>query len=384
LALFIPLSGFGLGTRIPNQGAEAIGRGNAFVATADDPTAIYYNPAGITQLEGQHFQAGALLYFDINDNYISPSGQRYNNQVSTIPVPQFDYTVSLKNLPISLGLGLYMPFGFKSEWPDNAPFKDAGLQAELDYLTVNPVLAWRPLTNLSLAIGPTFNYSDLSLREGVAGLPPPAQYRFDGNDAAYGFSAGVLWRPFERWSLGAKYFSATSFNYGGSSAFSPALPELPSGHTTTSLDFPQMVAAGISFRPTTNWNVEVDIDWTDWNRTQNLTIQGITSVPLNWQSSFFYEAGVTRQLGRGYYASAGYFFCEASTPSQYYTPLVPDTDLHVGSLGVGRKARHWDWAAALQIIGGAYRTVSGDVTPSADGRYRLITPTLSVSVGYHF
>src|SRR3990170_4038794 len=53
-----PVCSYGLGFRIPNQDAEAIARGNAFVATADNPAAIYYNPAGITQLEGHTAQFG--------------------------------------------------------------------------------------------------------------------------------------------------------------------------------------------------------------------------------------------------------------------------------------------------------------------------------------
>src|SRR5205085_7298167 len=66
-ALFalLPLAAFGLGSRIPNQDAAAIARGNAFVATADNPTAMYYNPAGISQLDGQNFQVGSLFYLNI-------------------------------------------------------------------------------------------------------------------------------------------------------------------------------------------------------------------------------------------------------------------------------------------------------------------------------
>ncbi|MCX6925129.1 MAG: hypothetical protein NT154_18235 [Verrucomicrobia bacterium] len=50
---------------MPNQDAFAIGRGNAFVATADNPSAIYYNPAGITQLQEQNIHAGSLFYLGI-------------------------------------------------------------------------------------------------------------------------------------------------------------------------------------------------------------------------------------------------------------------------------------------------------------------------------
>ncbi|MHC9062867.1 hypothetical protein ACYX34_09280, partial [Nitrospira sp. CMX1] len=38
--------------RIQGQGAPASGMGNAFAAQADNPSALYYNPAGMTQLRG--------------------------------------------------------------------------------------------------------------------------------------------------------------------------------------------------------------------------------------------------------------------------------------------------------------------------------------------
>jgi long-chain fatty acid transport protein len=374
---------FGLGSRIPNQDAEAIGRGNAFAATADNPSAIYYNPAGITQLEGNNVQVGSLFYLNIYADYQSPSGEKFENQHKILPVPQIHYVFAPKDQPFSLGLGVYAPFGLQMEWPDNAPFRSAGIRAKIDYATINPVAAWKPFSTLSIAAGPTFNYSQAELWQGV--IMSPFQLRFKGHDWGFGANAGVLWQPHPMWSFGAKYFSPTTFDYKGTAEFNPSEPFLPGPVSTTAhLKFPQMVSGGISFRPTPDWNLEVDIDWTDWDTVKSAVIDQVGTLPLYWQSSFFYEFGVTYQLGRGYYVSAGYFFSEASTPNQYYTPLVPDTDLHVGSLGIGYKGEHWTFALAGQIIGGAYRDVESTVNPVVNGRYKLFTPTVSVSVGYHF
>src|SRR5262245_46054081 len=63
----------GLGFRIPNQDAEATARGNAFVATANNPSALYYNPAGITQLEGANAQFGAHI-ISVNSHFEAPGG----------------------------------------------------------------------------------------------------------------------------------------------------------------------------------------------------------------------------------------------------------------------------------------------------------------------
>ena len=58
-----------VGFRLPNQDPEGISRGNAFAATADNPSAIYYNPAGISQLDGTQVRAG--LYFVSADTSFS-------------------------------------------------------------------------------------------------------------------------------------------------------------------------------------------------------------------------------------------------------------------------------------------------------------------------
>lgn len=50
------------GFDIPDNGAQALGRGAAFVAKADDSTAIYYNPAGLARQRGTRVYAGGNLY----------------------------------------------------------------------------------------------------------------------------------------------------------------------------------------------------------------------------------------------------------------------------------------------------------------------------------
>ena len=50
------------GFEIPDNGAQALGRGGAFVAKADDGTAIYYNPAGLARQRGTRVFVGGNLF----------------------------------------------------------------------------------------------------------------------------------------------------------------------------------------------------------------------------------------------------------------------------------------------------------------------------------
>ena len=189
--------GWGVGVRIANQDPAAIARGNAFVATADNPAAIYYNPAGITLSEGHNVQVGLLAYLNIYVDYKSPSGARTKNDPEIIPVPQIHYSYSPKNSPVSFGLGVYAPFGLSVKWPDDSPFATGGLESKLSYITVNPVVAFKVHPTLSIAAGPTLNRSELELRQSI-GLVPGDQFKFKGDDIGYGFTVGILWQPYQK------------------------------------------------------------------------------------------------------------------------------------------------------------------------------------------
>ena len=395
----LPTTVFGLGVRIPNQDAEAIGRGNAFAATANNPSALYYNPAGITQLEGQHFQVGVLTYLGLVNEYRQPAtGKKWETDYEVVPVPQVYYTFTRTNSAFSYGLGVYAPFGLGLEWPEDIPFRQLSIEGRLTYITFNPTVAWQIHRTLSIGAGPTINYSQGKLRQGI-GVPaffggdPNDEFRFSGNNVGYGFHLGMLWKPCEKVALGANYRSPSSVNYRGHSSLAPYSPDVD---TSVEIDFPQNVSGGISYRPTPKWNIEVDVDWTDWNSVDKLVFNGAINpftgqtieFNLNWRSSWFYHFGVTHYFQNGYFASLGYFFSEASTSEQYFKPYVPDTDLHVGSIGGGYKGQHWDWAASFQLITGPKRTVSGTETSffgqSADGSYQFFVPAVSASIGYHF
>jgi hypothetical protein len=91
-----------------------------------------------------------------------------------------------------------------------------------------------------------------------------------------------------------------------------------------------------------------------------------------------------RSLAAGFSATVWSARFGAFNIERYFLPTVPDTDLHVGSLGVGYKGENWTWSAAVQLIAGNWRTINDNVNPTVNGRYKLLTPTLALSAGYHF
>lgn len=390
LGLIAPASVIASGLRIPHQDAEATSRADAFVATADNPSALFYNPAGITQLEGVNFRLG-VYSVKLDVDHKLPGGEsQFHNQDRLINVPHAYYTWSPENSRLSMGLAVNAPFGLSMDYSDDAPSRDANKKAKLVVISVSPVLAYQLTDTLSVGIGPTINYGEAQDRRGL-GVTGDG-FKFRGSDTAFGFNAGILWRPTPQHAFGVTYHSAMKFGFSGHSQIT-VKPfgngqklRLPEEDATLDAQLPQFIVAGYSFRPTPDWNFEINIDWTDWDNLNSAPLHqqnsGEAAIVFDWRSGFIYEAGVTRKFSHGYYASAGYAFSEANNPESTFTPGIPDGDRHIISAGIGHKGEHFDWDLGYQFSATSYRTIDND--GPADGKWRLHSHAIILSAGYHF
>jgi long-chain fatty acid transport protein len=378
-----PGTAFGLGIALPDQDAYATARGNAFAATADDPAAIFYNPAGISQLDGVNLSAGAYGIVS-SDRYSGHNGS-VNSKTQWSAIPQVFSTYSLSNYHLTFGLGTYSPYGLRMDWPNTAPFLAAGEAGQITYMRGTAIVAWQIVPTLSIAAGPTLNYSEVELK-----LVPGFVNHFQGHATDAGYTAGLLYHPWEQHYFGFTYRSATEMNYNGHTTDlnSPGFRE----NVAASADFhyPETLVFGYSYRPSPKWNLETDVNWTDWSALKHVPMvssppqPAADAVNFNWRPSWMLDAGVTRYFGHDWRVSGGYMYSENSVPESNFNPLIPDSDRHVFSLGVGKKWGNFSCDAAYQLAWGPSRSVSGDATVLPDGRYEFLSHALTINFGYHF
>lgn len=387
---------FSLGIRIVDQNAEATARGDAFTATADNPSAVYYNPAGITQLDGTRALLGAYaISIDAKVNLDAP-GENFDSKNRLQAAPQFFATWKPPGSPLTIGLGMYAPFGFGLEFPDDTAFRTLARKGKITYLTINPVLAWKINDTLSIAAGPTVNYGKAMLSRGV--LAPGDVFRFDGDGVAYGFNAGLMWHPHPMHQFGVVYRSRTTVDFDGHTRVhtDPFTVPTPLGpFVVPGIDqqddaearfrFPQIITAGYSFRPAPDWNFEADVDWTDWDNLNTVTLRqhsGDIALPFNWESSFIYSFGATKWFAQKWSVSLGYIYSENSVPNESFNPIVPDSNRHIWSAGVGYHGEHFNCDLAYQYAWGPERTIANGTL--ADGKYEFQSHALALTVGWNF
>ena len=378
--------GFASGTRVGFQDAFAAGRANAFVATADDASAVYYNGAGLTQLSGSEVTFGS--YFVSGSSKYSGAGGSASMDNSLNTVPQFFFGEHDKGSRWAYGIGAYAPFGLKTQWPANSPLSTLATTNKLTDKTIAAVLAYKVNDTLSLSAGVTYSWATLDLNRHIGAFSPTDRLTVSQKGSAPSFTLGTLWQPSPQHSFGLSYQHETNISYRGTTEVFPVAPAVQSSFR---LPFPEVVIVGYAFKPTPEWNIEANIDWTDWGQLGVVNVASpIGAIPLDfrWKSGTFYEIGATRYFSGGWHASLGYLYTENSLPDAVYTPAVPDSNRSFYSAGFGFKNATYSIDLAYHFGDGGTRQVRGSplsaVGATADGSYKNSLNGFAVTVGYRF
>jgi len=384
-SLAVGSSAWALGFRNPDQSARATAQGEAFVAQADDASAIYYNPAGLTQVKGTQITSGMGLGFPKWEY----SGDDGNDEMNTMyMLPHFYASSDFGLQRWRFGLGLNVPFGNAAEYDENGPLQFSVIEARMSVFSITPTVAYQVNDHLSLGVGLNIYYGTTELEQNVPPPPfgPGGRLKFKGDGMTVGATVGALWRINQQHSVGVTYRSPFQIDFEDSAKLTGGFAPTAESTASSTIKFPQSVAVGYAFRPTPKWKLEVDVEWTNWDPLNNVTLSWPgalldgTQIPFNWEDSFFYEFGTQYQLNDRWALRAGYIFSENSVPDSSYSPSTPDADRHVFSAGVGYQSRRLDVDVTYQYSLSEDRDVvaPGNVAEGhweSSGHQLLITST---------
>lgn len=386
---FMARGALGGGFQVPSQSARAAGQGDAFTAQADDPSAIYYNPAGLTQLGGTQITAGLYAVFP-RFGFESALGDQSNNEAAYIP---HAYLVSDFGLhDWRFGIGINSVFGLSEDWGSTGPLRTQVTHADLNILNIAPTVSYRVNEHLSLGGALNVCYGTVELNNAVPlSFGPEGKIRIDGHDTELGVTLAALWKPNEHHAFGLVYRSGFRMSFDGSTRIDvPGLPRIGPSDTTESIDLPQIVVAGYTWRPNPRLSLSADVQWADWETLNAVRVKSddprFAALPprrFDFESSFTWRFGAQYQLNDNWAVRAGYVYSQTSSPSSTFAPTVLDLDSHVFTAGVGYARPHWSIDAAYRHIHGVDRDINHSIN-SPPGRYSDETDAVMVSVTYRF
>ena len=366
-------SAHGEAFRILDQGASATGQGTAFSAQSDDPSAIHYNPAGMTQLQGVQLYVGTNLIGG-HTSFCPDAGVKvegdFGGPIATPPPSQVYVTANLQELDVDLlqdwtvGIGVTSPFGIHIQYPETSQVAVVLSQASLPLIDVKPTLAVTLNEYLSVGGGLDIYTFASFLGEGQAevrliaapgnpfGLPPGTPLEANGKGTALGFNASFLWTPLRNkdeaplLNVGFVYRSQTNLAIEGDFLAGGSVV----ANSRATLELPQIVTGAIAVWPFRDhqreWKFEIDFDYADWSAFRNLdlTLSNGATIPFprdygdayvvmggseyRWlQSSLLPEWELALR--------GGYVRSQTPVPSRTFEPAVPDSDYNAFSIGWG-------------------------------------------------
>ncbi len=366
-----PLDSFGFGSR-------GVALGGAVAADVEDPSAVYYNPAGLSRADNLRIQVGYMrahssLDIDGIDGQVEPvSGI---NLGIGAPIP-------IGSTRLAFGLGVHLPdqrisrtrsvLTDRPRWElyDTRPHK----------IFLSTALSFQPVRWIRMGAGITFQSpSELTLNlRGQADFFSPEsstlEHEFRGNLLSIRYlHAGVQVDPHERISVGVAYrgeltvrTSLDASVLGELTGFDPPIPiafNLANRGVTNF--FPQQVILSLAARPIDALRIGFDLQWLDWSRHPSLIandtvelslmlppgfdlalpgeIRGRKPVAMGLRDRWVPRVGVEyRAVDSDSLAvdvRAGYAYERTPFPTQRASTNFVDNDRHALTLGAGIELR---------------------------------------------
>ena len=131
------LEAFAGGYMIPHQTARGLGLSNAITAGVNDASAVYYNPAALSQIQGDNLLMSGT-YVNLQ-NSVENSGRKSTNKHDDNFLASFFGNYHIPDSDFTLGIGTYTPFGLATEYGKDAFTRFAAIDTELVRGTPAPV-----------------------------------------------------------------------------------------------------------------------------------------------------------------------------------------------------------------------------------------------------
>ncbi|MBI5708786.1 MAG: outer membrane protein transport protein [Candidatus Eisenbacteria bacterium] len=405
------------GYSIYEQGAAALGMGGTGTAAVHDASALFFNPAAMTRLEGTRlYVGGSLLAPSTSFAGVSPySGYGTTEEMKRqYFFPPTLYLTHRCKERWAVGAGINSPYGLGIEWKDPDAFSGRYIvtKGELQALNGNLSAAYAVNPRWSVAAGADLMMAKVKLHKHNpfpwGGGDPRDVAETDlksGFTPGAGWNAAVSFAPNEKWKLGAFYRSKVVVKVDdGTATFtqrftgdtiidSVVTANLPPNQgVSTVLRFPAIWSAGIAYHPTPAWTLEGDFNFFEWSLFRDLPIRFHTTTSQSttvledyddsWQARF----GAEHRLPNFTYRF-GYYYDKAAAPTESVTPLLPDAGRHGVSLGFGRSFgtdNRWTVDAYELGLFVQDRSTDGVERDNYNGTYKSFVNIAGFSVAYRW
>lgn len=358
-------------------GSRAQSMGGAFIGLADDWTAIYWNPAGLTQLNGKGWgfefynlyvvskdgsSLSNLLPANMDTRYQMDTFAQYNGLEPT-QLNEDKAKIHIYN-PTGLGTywqhenlvmaaGFYTPVGNYFDFEDTISYGTGTIKGELfqklGLMAGNISVAKRIDNGMSFGAGLELLYGEFDYdakKDVVNSGISDYSWALDSKASGIGFEGiiGCLFSITDTLNLGAVYRTGGRVDLKGDADSHLTLTGL-----TEKSDYnhrfyhPSTWGLGLALKPGTNLVLTADWQRTNWSETRidvDYDVEGALltdkDYSTDWHDSNRYRIGLEYMPTKKWSLRAGYFFDECPLPEKSVSfSNIVSVDRQNVTLGIG-------------------------------------------------
>ena len=327
------------GFAVREQSAWGQGTSYAGVAAGGDLSAMFWNPATMTQVPGIQSETvltGIMPYSANTPSAASPFAfQGGTGDTATDALVPGSYFSMQFRPDMWLGLSVNSPFGLSVSFPTiwaGSPY--AAGSSYLKTYNATPSFAYRINDMISVGVGVQIQYAKADLSHCAVGpcfLAPLAE--LSGHDWGYGFTAGVTVTPTPTTTIGIGYRSGINQKIDGTISLSNGL----SSPASTTINLPDTVSVGLRQILTPQWTALATVEWTNWSRIGTSAVSAgpilSTTIPFQYKDGWLFSVGAEYMMTQALKLRAGVGYEKSPITDDVRIPLLPDNDRFWVSLG---------------------------------------------------
>jgi long-chain fatty acid transport protein len=368
VVVLVPALSWGAGFALFEHGNRGMAMGGAFTAVADDPSALFWNPAGLSFQTDKGIQTmgGFTLIKPIQTFYGEgpyPGVGYVTEQEDQIFYPMHFYLVMPINDKVSVGGGVFTPFGLGTWWDEDYAGRFLSKRADLKTFDLSVSASYKISDALAVSVGIDYLIAQIDLTRNIGFINPYTQQLADVGqvhmytddlssdgfgwhgsflaDIGHGFKIGALYRSeIEVLFSGKGSFTQYATGYGDFDAMlADVIPFGSKVPLETEIDFPDFWVLGLSWS-NDKWIFSGQYCAMGWKSFQELPVTFIeqpwlsSSVLEAYDDSNTYRFGMEYRINETWAVQAGYLFDETPQPPESMSPLLGDGDRTGYSFGL--------------------------------------------------
>jgi long-chain fatty acid transport protein len=400
LLFLLTLRALAGGFQLNLQGLRQLAMGGGGTGWTWDASTIFYNPGGITHMNGMQAYAG-VIFLSPHTRYVqTPTGNYTADAQSHLYTPFNVYVGGplKKNSKIGLGLAVYTPFGSGIKWDDDWAGRYVIQEIQLQSIFVQPTVSYGITDKLSAGVGFIYGFGSILLRQALPVADAngnEGEAKLQGAAGGFGFNAGLHYRFSPKVQAGISYRSQVNMKVNnGKATFtvpSSLAGQFPNTTFKSGVKLPSVLSVGVGVRPVKALTLQFDVNYVGWKSYDSLGFdfaQETDNLKDNKQPRLYKSVAAFR-LGANYsFGKLAVMLGGAYDPTPahdgYISPDLPDANRIVLNGGLS-----YSPMSKLNIIVALEYQVIGDHVASYDpanfsGKYQAKAAIPGIGITYDF